>query len=158
MNNFDYQEEKVRLQNDTKMDQPPAEPWDYWEHIDEMTGEKFKTATNISTNSVNLSFPYNGGSYFSIDIMEFKWKSFVSMKVSNWQIASEYDSDARIKFDDWETFDVKYTRWRDLSQIIFDEKADLISKMKWKKKMKVEVYLNWDWPKIAEFRVEWFEW
>lgn len=146
--------------NEPKIDQPPASPWLYDELVDWMTGEKTRTATNYSTNKVWFAFPYEWWSYFTLNIIEVDWRTWIGFSVSKGHIASEHDYNARIKFDDWETFETEYFRsWNwNLDTIMFKQTDKILAWLKNSNSMKVEVWYYKSWSAIAEFNTHGFEW
>lgn len=94
--------------NNNKTSDIPIENWQYFDEVDEMDWTKILFASTVSSNKIDLSFPYWTTS--AVLTLRKKWnnKSEVVFSVEKWQIL-DYNKKARIKFDDWESISVNIT-------------------------------------------------
>lgn len=159
----DTDDTKTTTSTETPKEQEKPKPnWIYTEDEDKMTGDKQFFATAVSTNEVKFKFPYDGGSKFYLIIRNLNKTNEVLLKVSKGQFMTSIlgSEHCRIKFDDGQSMDVKYTSPADAStDIIFlDEPAKLIKNLKTAKKVMIESPFYNDGRQIAEFNVEGLEW
>lgn len=91
--------------DDNELDPVTMEPnknWDYSESVDNMRDSTTYFASNISQNSIDIGFPYNGGSQLSITLRHKADEgNEVLIITNNGQLWCEYnDCKMSVKFDD----------------------------------------------------------
>ncbi len=142
--------------NNNKTSDIPIENWQYFDEVDEMDWTKILFASTVSSNKIDLSFPYWTTS--AVLTLRKKWnnKSEVVFSVEKWQIL-DYNKKARIKFDDWESISVNITGSSSRKpNVVFLRSEDLIiSKLKTAKTVMIEVEYYQDWMQISKFNVDW---
>lgn len=82
-----------------------ASAWSYQEDTDDMSGKRYKVATLVSDNSLNLDFPYRGENHGALVVRQHpRWGLDVMVQVEKGQIlcrgARYRDCTLGIRFDD----------------------------------------------------------
>lgn len=121
----------------------PSSPWKYEEQLDEMTGKNVAQAQVSSLNTIELEFPYNGGTKgFLILRKHPRYGNDVIFQVNKGQIqCSSSDCAIMIKFDDAAPILVQANKAEDgSSDILFlSGYNNLVKKLKDSKKVVVEI-------------------
>ncbi|MES1223383.1 MAG: hypothetical protein ABUT20_48255, partial [Bacteroidota bacterium] len=144
---------------DSALNSTKNEHWSYSNDIDKMDNKKTYYAETSSTNSVEFSAPYDGGSYFRL-IVRKSDKNEILLIASKGQFLSSFNASARIKFDDQKPMTIDFSEPNDGSaNTIFLRQANtLISKLKKAKKVILECEFYQDGRKQIEFDVDGLKW
>lgn len=130
--------------------------WNYSSSKDEMTSKETKRADLLSTNHINLDFPYEGGTWGSIAVRTTGEELDMYFGSSNGQILTDYQNPVfRVRFDDEEPFytPVSETDANDNNIRFFNEPKQLLGFLKSHKKMKVEVVFYDQGTYVFEFNI-----
>ncbi|MBN9299057.1 MAG: hypothetical protein J0I41_18805 [Filimonas sp.] len=142
---------------------PAAEEhWSYEEEVDKMTSKKLFYASTTSTNTVEFKFPYQGGSTFTLNVMNREGKNEIAIQVSKGQFMSSLggNKSVKVKFDSAEPVNYNYSSASDgSSNIIFLSNASkFITNLKGAKKLMVEAEFFNAGSKVLEFDVAGLKW
>lgn len=137
--------------------------WDYSEHEDAISGKKYDTASTKSINTVQLNFPYQGGTYGEILIRSHpRWGKDVIFIIDKGQFVCSAGSgcNVAIKIDDKPPFQVSASLPEDYSSttLFLGNSASLIKKIKSGKKMVVAANLYKEGQPAFEFDIAGLEW
>lgn len=82
----------------------PAPNWEYFTNVDQMTGDTTHWAECVSENAEKFDFPYDGGSYLSINVRNTGGKQDAWIKIDKGQfsIAPTFGEGISVRFDDGE--------------------------------------------------------
>lgn len=133
--------------------------WEYDTQKDEMRWTENKAAQTVSTNKVNFSAPYEGGSKMQIAVV-YKWdekKNYIIISVDRWQFdaAITWGKKISAKFDDWEIKDYEYATSGTLEYIQLTEEdgEKFFENLKKSKKVIVEAPFFSDGTKQFTFDI-----
>ena len=131
----------IHLQNSPDAPKKEAASWIYDTSENEM-GEKTIYAKIVSENTINMSFPYNGGSTGNIIIRKRQSNLDILFIVSKGQIDTDYQGTfTRVKIDDENPrrYLMNETSDGSTETIFFTNAEALLRKIKMGKRMVVEV-------------------
>lgn len=148
---------------DVKTDISVKENWIYADDIDNMTSKKRYFAYNMSSDTIDFLFPYEGGSTFKLAIRNIDNENQLLMICSKGQFMPSYGTGeiVRVKFDNENPLNVYYTVPTDGStNIIFLDEINnqLISKLKTSKKIIIEATFYNEGNKQISFNVQGLKW
>jgi len=137
--------------------------WKYSEKTDDFEGTNSKRAMNISTNSVDLPFPYNGKPISAMFAIAKSSKSgeSVILAANNGQVVCDYqDCKIKVKFDDNEpiSFDAKRSENTKGFVVTGNEALKLIEDTKASKKAVVRFSFYRIGHRDFEFNTEGLAW
>ena len=143
--------------------QPPGSPWTYRSTEDKVRGGTSYFAETTSTNSVNLNFPYGGGSTVALTVRRAPaWGLDVVFKLSSGQLVcnSNRDCHATVRFDQGPAQRFSLNEASDHSNDVVFVNADhqFLAKLKKAKKLVVELEIYEGGRPQFEFNVSGLEW
>lgn len=127
---------------------PATEPenlntWQYGEPLDEVSGKKTLSATLLSNNSVDLDFPYEGGTQATLVVRKHPRDGLnVYVVINKGQLSCQYDNCyITIRFDDGEVIKNYVSEPTDKSNLAFflSKTKGVISNISKSKKMYIEL-------------------
>ncbi len=130
--------------------------WSYSDQMDDMDNIKSYFAETTSPDEIELPFPYNGGSTFTLTVRRIK-TSEVIVTLSKGQFTGE---SVRVKFDAGKPETISYSNTSDgRGNIIFLSRAtELIKKIKKAQHLFIEFQFFDYGSKTIEFNVAGLEW
>lgn len=134
--------------------------WKYKEFEDKMDNSKTYLASVTSTNEINFSSPYDGGSSFYLNVRNDNKQNEVYLKVSKGQFGGSSKT-CRVKFDDNPVVSYDYMGTSDYSSdvIFFKNPKKFIASLKKAKKLMIECAFFQEGARIIEFDdVQGLEW
>ena len=141
--------------------------WRYRTDEDKMSGEKSYFASNLSDNSVDLKFPYEGGTRAIMVIRKGSRAAYgdgvrdvISIQVLNGQLLCPgYKCVSRVKFDDLiDKFTLRSPRGGSTDTLGIFEVQRFVSKLKKSKKLLLELDLYKGGKQIFEFNTSELVW
>jgi hypothetical protein len=138
----------------------PKTAWEYKESEDKMDNSKSYFATVTSTNEINFSFPYDGGSSFDLTVRNKKKQNEVILIVSKGQFSGSSKT-CRVKYDDESVVNYDYEGTSDYNSnvIFFNNPKKFITSLKKAKKLMIECPFFQEGRKVIEFDdVQGLEW
>jgi hypothetical protein len=136
--------------------------WSYDASTDDMSSRLSKSATVHSSNTFEFDFPYQGKQHARLTIRRHpRWGNNVIFRIERGQIlCSSYSScRIRVRFDDGGPRTLTGNEPADNSTetVFLSGYADLVSRIRKAKIMRVEVDVYHQGPLVAEFNVEGFD-
>jgi hypothetical protein len=132
--------------------------WQYHNTVDEMSEVETKFASVLSSNKVDLSFPYDKGTRCMLNAMKVNGTVKFFLNVGNGQIKYRTGDAYRIRMDDQEPIYYKVIEFGDDNKlVVVENSAKLYGMMIGAKTMKVEIPMVYDGDRIFEFDVSDFD-
>lgn len=161
----DKSQNAASVGENSSTEQKKASNWEYDTKKDEMSEKNTYYAWATSENTVNFSFPYNGGSQLSICLghSDQNNKNFAYLHISKGQFAEAFEGGIRVKFDDGKLLNYAVKADMDPAKMDNDNlyiqnTNDFIKKLKSSKKVKLEVSFFDEGYKVFNFDVEGLDW
>lgn len=136
-----------------------AFPWKYRAETDAMTGVITTYASTVSTNVIQLAFPYNGGTrarLFVRQTAEAQPEFMIELTKGQFLCQGIEYCKVVIKFDDGEPMDYGGTRSEDgaLDVLFLRSETLLIQRLPDAKRMRVEALIFQEGRRVFEFNVQ----
>lgn len=136
---------------------PPKKSWYYREDMNRMDGTKSNTAFVESITTVHFSFPYEGGTKFTLSLRNRKSKNEVILSLDKGAFMHNIMGEERIrlKFDDNKPYYVSYGNAADGSStdIFLTSSERLIRDIKKSSKLAMEITFFQEGTRYIEFEL-----
>lgn len=143
-------------------DAPPRSSWNYIESSDEMTDQKMKAASVISSNTVDFDFPYAGAQHAKLIIRRMRGRDGVILSIEKGQLTcgGYYGRSVSVRFDEKppRRFSVTESADHDSTMVFIRNEKSFIAEAKKAKMIRIEAIVYQNGSPVFEFETAGLEW